>query len=191
MDLSKRDNSTTHIRGTTKMSDKVAALTTVFTREGYVGKELDDKLAVFSNLLDKDSAILYSHADQNLEIGEMKFKISSNTPDGISSYVDSNNYWAVQKLNPFSEMYTNKYDGEAMAKAIGITFGDAADSDRIKKVLEEGAVNGMKPEDIKALLMANSEVKEADVDTGVVFQLNEYGVVPPFTVVVISPSFLL
>ena len=164
MDLPKRQNPTTHIRGTTKMSDKVAALTAVFTREGYVGKELDDKLAIFSNLLDKDTDILYSHANQNLEIGDMKFKISSNTPDGISSYVDTNNYWAVQKLNPFSEMYTNKYDGEAMAKAIGITFGDAADSDRIKKVLEEGAEKGMKPEDIKALLMANSDVKEADVD---------------------------
>ena len=164
MDLPKRQNPTTHIRGTTKMSDKVAALTAVFTREGYVGKELDDKLAVFTNLLDKDTDILYSHADQNLEIGDMKFRISSNTPEGISSYVDANNYWAVQKLNPFSEMYTNKIDGEAMAKAIGITFGDAADSDRIKKVLEEGAEKGMKPEDIKALLMSNSDVKEADVE---------------------------
>ena len=164
MNLVKKEGQTTHIRGTAKLSDKIDALSKAFVKAGYVGEELDNKVAVFSNLIENDTPIIFKHGEQGLEIGDMKFNISSSNADGISSYVDSNNYWAVQKLNPFSEMYTNKYDGEAMAKAIGITFGNAADADRIKKVLEEGAVNGMKPEDIKALLMSNSEVDEAAVD---------------------------
>lgn len=145
---------------------KVNAITNFFEQRGYADEALNKKVAIFSNLIEEGNHIILSKDNNEMFIGDTKFKVSSYNGEGkLSTYMDSSNVWAVQKLNPFGDMYMKNRDGNAMATAIGIKFSEAADADLIKTSLEEGARHGMKPEDLKAILMSNADINEKDVDT--------------------------
>ena len=162
----KQANLSDRVPARASYAEKVASITKFFESKGYKDDALDKKVAIFSNLIEEDKPIILSRSNNEMSIGETKFKVSSYNGEGkLSTYMDSSNVWAVQKLNPFAAMYMKGKDGDAIATAIGMKFAEAADSDLIKKSLEEGSLRGMKPEDLKAILLSNVDVNEKDVDT--------------------------
>ena len=165
IDLPYKSNLSYRVAANESYDVKVDKLTEFFKEQGYVGDSLDKKIAIFSNLIDDKTPLVMSKNHQALQIGEKSFKISSFNGEGaISSFLDTNNYWAVQKVNPFAAMYMKGEKGEAIATAIGLKFSDAANADLIKESLEDGAKMGMKPEDLKAVLMSNPDMNEEAID---------------------------
>lgn len=152
-------------------AEKKRILSRYFQEKGYLGDELEAKLNLFSKHLESDTNLVIDTEKNIVKADGRDYKISSNFEgaQGISSYVDGDNYSAVRKVNPFADMYLDKgkknLNGSAIAQALGINFADAAKDAAIAAQIDDYMKYGAKPEDIKALLGNSSSFTEASLDS--------------------------
>lgn len=145
--------------------DKLAVLRKYFQDLGYDNKELEEKMNLFSERVTSSNSMQIERGTGKLNIDGIDFKVSSSFEGkgGISTFSNSHNMYSVSKINPFAAMYSKDMDGNAIAKAIGISFADAAKKDEIIQQIERYSREGAKPEDLKALLLG-SGISESEIE---------------------------
>lgn len=178
-----RTNAKIFIKTETEEGKEVALkkLEQKFKAMGYIGEELDTKLAMFKVAIkDSDSIVLNSSMDKLIvessalyskgQIAEYKLVSSPNVND-VATTVDTNNIYTVRRLNPFAKMVVNNpelqarvvsdgtpepyvKDAERFLQAMGVDLSDVTPRDRnlISKAVSEAKYKGFSPEDLKALL---------------------------------------
>lgn len=165
LDLKVNGRVSTRTAASEKTSVKINVISDFFRGLGYEGDSLKEKVSLFSNIISESDPIITKEDHGVLQIGDKKFQVStSSATNGVSTFADNTNIWAVQNLNPFVDMYLKGESGSAIAKALGIQFADAAKQEDIINTIEKASREGMKPEDLKALLLANKDVSEKSID---------------------------
>lgn len=131
---------------------------------GYTSKEVQDKMVFFQPLLEGNNDFVLNPNNNTLNIGANKFKLTSRF-NGIDSYVDGKNYYAVRKMLPFSQLLshanilegdTNALNAERVIQSLGID--DPGVAEHVRKNINTWATAGMLPEDFQALVLMSKNL---------------------------------
>lgn len=136
--------------GEGELEDAMNIIKHKFMAMGYSGEELDSKLVIFkSAIADVDRVILDEQSDRItvFKDGEKtEFRVSSSHQEGISSYMDTNNYYSVRSINPNAKNLVRDpqlaestiANPDALAEEMGIKNPDQQTPHSLSNVQEDG-----------------------------------------------------
>ena len=130
----------------------------------YSQDQITDKMALFEPLLENSTDFTLNPNKNSVNIGGNTFKLTSKF-NGIDSYVDGKNFYAVRKMLPFSQLLANTYmeeggvnnlNADRIIQSLGIDNPDVADN--LRKNIKNWATSGMLPEDFQALALSSKNL---------------------------------
>jgi hypothetical protein len=128
-------------------SVKLAAFENKLKSLGYTGKNLTDKLALFEPLISNSKGLIIN--GDSITLGEQG---TIRLTDSLGGNITNGSYYATQRLNPFAKAAADGMNVKSMAEAVGINLIDAANSDVLRETLERGFKQGLRPDDMQAML---------------------------------------